>query len=187
MATLIHQPFLPFLTEELGRLHQAKSSGTLFATTINGRLAQFGLDGGEIVFLSFQNVEGIDAVASLREQRVEVGTARFAPGRHRGAVLSLPPTPELISLLATGTAGAPLSRTAAAASANPVAISAEVRAIIEEELTDIGGPIAAMLCEEIWEAGITDLGLALSELAKQLPDPAQAEQLRRNVLSRIKG
>jgi hypothetical protein len=186
MVSPIHQPFLPFLTEELGRLHRARSSGTLFATTISGRLAQFGLDNGEIVFLSFQNVEGLDAVASLREQRVEVGTARFAPGRHRGAVLSLPPTVELLSLLAGGAAGAPLSRAAAAGPSNVIAMSAEVKAIIEEELTEIGGPIAAMLCEEVWEAGIADLGQALTELAKQLPDATQAEQLRRNVLNRLK-
>ena len=185
MVVAAHQPFLPFLVEELSRLHHNQSSGTLFATTINGRLAQFGLANGEIVFLSFQNVEGIEAVAVLRDQKMEVGTARFAPGRHRGAVLSLPPTAELLKLLAAG-AGTTATERASTPSGSGAVLTAEAKAIIEEELTEIGGPIAGMLCEELWEAGVTNLGVALGELAKQLPDPSQAEALRHNVLRRLK-
>ena len=69
MADPPRPAFLAYLVAELGRLHREKRSGTLFATTMNSRLAQFGIERGEVVFLSFQNSQGMEALDMLREER----------------------------------------------------------------------------------------------------------------------
>jgi len=179
MAEPGRQPFLAFLAEELGRLHRDKRSGTLFATTMNSRLAQFGLEQGEVVFLSFQNSQGMEALDLLQEQQVEAGASRFAPGRHRGPKLLLPPTEELVALLREGRA-----HPQPAARSGTVALTHYVKTVIEEELTEIIGPIAGMLCQELW-GSVTNLDQALAALARELPKPGQADNFRQSVIRRL--
>ena len=172
MAEPKHLAFLPFLVGELRKLHDEKKSGTLFATTMNQRLAQFGLDHGEIVYLSFQNVEGMDGLAMLASQRTEVGASRFAAGRHRGEHLKLPPFEDLLRTLQS--AAGTLARS------GTTALDDHVRAIVEHELTDLIGPYAGVMLPEIWETATT-LEQALIAIARELDNAQKSEKLYVNV------
>jgi len=179
MAQPTPPAFLPFVVDELRRLHRERRSGTLFATTMNSRLAQFGLDHGEVVFLSFQNSQGLEALEILQEQQTEAGVSRFAEGRHRGPRLLLPPTEELLNLLQAGPGHPPPVTQPGAA-----ALTHHVKVVVEQELTEIIGPIAGMLCRELW-GSVESLDEALTVLGKELPDPAQAEDFRQKVIRRL--
>lgn len=175
-----HPEFLPFISHELRRLHHEMRSGTLFATTMNQKLAQFGIDHGEVVYLSFNNVEAREGLERLCEQRIGTGVARFAEGRHRGARHDLPPFEELMHLLQKGGAAqgqAPL-KTAVRK------LTHEMRGVIEHELTEMIGPYAAVLCEEMLDSAAT-LDEALTLIGRELPEPALAQRLRDNVRRRL--
>lgn len=175
MAESAHPAFLPFLVQELRRLHREKRSGTLFATTMNQRLAQFGIEQGEIVYLSFQNVEGEDGLLlMLAEQQTGAGVARFAEGRHRGARLNLPATEELLNRLVPGSVSPPADAT------GQPQLTQAIRELIERELTEMIGPYASVLCQEVWDSAAT-IEQALAALGKELPEPELAVRLRQNV------
>ncbi|MBL8250572.1 MAG: hypothetical protein JNK31_02760, partial [Candidatus Competibacter sp.] len=45
-------------------------------------------------------------------------------------------------------------------------------------------PMGAILCDEIW-GSLSSLDLILDALGRELPDPAQVERFRQNVLKRL--
>lgn len=179
MADASSQEFLTFIAHELRRLHHEMRSGTLFATTMNQKLAQFGIDHGEVVYLSFNNVEGREGLERLCEQRVGTGVARFAEGRHRGARHDLPSFEELMHLMQKG--GAPGQAPQKTAVRK---LTQEMRGVIEHELTEMIGPYAAVLCEEKLDTAAT-LDEALTLIGRELPEAALAQRLRDNVRRRL--
>ncbi|HEX9180974.1 MAG TPA: hypothetical protein VF859_11305 [Burkholderiales bacterium] len=181
MATDSPSGLTRVLAEELRRLCADRRSGTLYFATMNRRLVQVGLDQGEIVSLSYQNEHGADALAALAGSDVEPGVSRFAEGAPRGSRMELPPTAEILSRIESR--GAPARRPAAAQ--GTAALSPEIRNAVAEELTEVIGPIADLLCKEIWGT-VTTLDAALGALCRELPDPAQAETFRRNVQRRLR-
>ncbi len=167
------------LVDELRRLRGEKRSGTLYFASMNRRLVQIGLDQGEIVSISFQNEHGPLALALLLKADMEAGVSRFADGPPRGARLPLPATAQILAQIEARPAPAPATGTPAAPR-----LDRETRAVIEEELTEIIGPIAGLLCKDIWNA-VTTVDAALAALGRELPDPGQAERLRERVLRRL--
>lgn len=167
------------LAEELRRLCADRRSGTLYFATMNRRLVQVGLDHGEIVSLSYQNEHGTEALASLAGSDVEPGVSRFAEGAPRGSRMELPPTAEILSRIESRSGAKHPSATHGAA-----ALSPDIRTAVTEELTELIGPIADLLCKEVW-ATATILDAALSALCRELPEPSQAEAFRRNVQRRL--
>jgi len=165
------------LVDELRRLRGEKRSGTLYFASMNRRLVQIGLELGEIVSLSFQNEHGPQALELLLKAEVEAGVSRFADGPPRGARLPLPATSEILAQLETRPV--PAKGTTAAPRLNH-----ETRAAIEEELTELIGPIAGLLCKDIWNT-VSTVEAALAALGRELPDPGQAERLRERVLRRL--
>jgi hypothetical protein len=180
MATTPPSALTRVLAEELRRLCAGKRSGTLYFATMNRRLVQVGLDQGEIVSLSYQNEHGAEALAMLASSDVEPGVSRFAEGPARGSRMELPPTAEILSRIesrrSAGLQPAPAHGTAA--------LSPEVRNAVMEELTEVVGPIADLLCREVW-ATATNLEAALDALCRELPEPHLAEAFRRNVQRRL--
>ncbi|MFO1423258.1 MAG: hypothetical protein U1F70_06330 [Candidatus Competibacteraceae bacterium] len=71
----------------------------LFVAGSDNRLAQFGLDRGEIVFLVFQNKRGLEALSSLKGQDFKISVCRFFDGQASPARLALPPTDEILKQL----------------------------------------------------------------------------------------
>lgn len=167
------------LVDELRRLRGEKRSGTLYFASMNRRLVQVGLEQGEIVSLSFQNEHGPQALDLLLKAEVEAGVSRFADGPPRGARLPLPATPQILAQLEARPAPASATGTPAAPR-----LDREARMAIEEELTELIGPIAGLLCKDIWNT-VTTVDAAVAALGRELPDPGQAERLRERVLRRL--
>jgi len=60
----------------------------------------------------------------------------------------------------------------------------QVKAVVEQELMEFIGPMAMIVCEEVWNA-VNSLDTALDALSRELPDPGQIARFRQNVLKRL--
>lgn len=169
------------LADELRRLCAGRRSGTLYFASMNRRLVQVGLDQGEIVSISYQNDHGSEALEMLARSDLEPGVSRFAEGAPRGSRLPLPPTAEILSRIETPGA---VDQRPAAPRAAAAALSPEIRSAVTEELTELIGPIADLLCSEVWGT-VATLEAALDALCRELPDPGRAEVFRSNVKRRL--
>jgi len=176
-----HADFAKFASEELYKLCRDRRTGTLYIVTTASLLAQFGLSDGEITSLSVQNKHGLEALEALEallKQGASVGTSRFADGHLSNARLTLPSTDEILKQLGGKTlrsnAGDPKS----------VRMTEQTKILVEEELVELIGPIAAILCDEVWSS-VGSLDTALEALSRELPDADQAARFRQNVLKRL--
>lgn len=172
--------FAQFVKGELHRLCQENRTGTLFVASVDNRLVQFGLDQGEIVFVSCQNKRGPEALLLLQGQDFKVSVTRFVEGQRPVIRLELPPTSQILEQL-EGMSSRNL------ATADPVSgrvLSDRIKTVLEQELVEFIGPMAAIVCEETWES-VSGLEAALEVLCRELPDPGQATRFRQNVLKRL--
>jgi hypothetical protein len=172
--------FAQFVKGELPKLCQEKRTGILFIASVDNRLTQFGLDQGQIVFVSCQNKQGPEALQFLRGQNFKVSVARFVEGQRPTSRLELPPTDQILKQLEEGVGrlpamGDPISRRT---------LSDEVKTVLEQELVEFIGPMAAIVCEETWNS-VGELEAALEVLSRELPDPGQVARFRQNVLKRL--
>ena len=85
------------LIDELHALCVAGRSGTMFIITGENHAAQFVLRNGEIVYLTYRLLRGLDALPSMRI--FTVGRYRFQDEPVDRADPGLPPTPDLLALL----------------------------------------------------------------------------------------
>ena len=60
----------------------------------------------------------------------------------------------------------------------------QTKAIVEQELVEFIGPIAAIVCDEVWNS-LGSLDAILDALSQELSDPNQAALFRQNVLKRL--
>ncbi|MDS4041797.1 MAG: cache domain-containing protein [Candidatus Competibacter sp.] len=58
------------------------------------------------------------------------------------------------------------------------------KAVLEQELMEFIGPMAAIVCEETW-GSVSEMEAALEVLGRELPDPGQVVRFRQNVLKRL--
>ena len=93
--------FAELMNDDLPRLCREKRTGMLFIASSDHRLAQFGLDQGEIVFLVFQNKRGLEALSLLKGQDFKVGVCRFFEGQASPSRLVLPSTEDILRQLAS--------------------------------------------------------------------------------------
>jgi hypothetical protein len=177
-----HADFAKFASEELYKLCLDRRTGTLYIVTITSLLAQFGLSNGEITFLSVQNKHGLEALEALEallKQGASVGTSRFADGHVPSFKMALPPTGQILDLL--GKRVGPSPREADPRSGR---MTEQTKKIVEEELVELIGPIAVILCDDAWSSAAS-LDTVLEALSRELPDPDQAARFRQNVLKRL--
>jgi hypothetical protein len=175
-------PFAEFISDELQKLCREQRTGTFSVVTLTSILAQFGLNNGEIVSVSVQHKQGLEGLAALEmlgKQGAKVSTVRFRDGHVMAARLALPPTRSILEQLG-GLVAHPLT----AADPRSVRMTDQVRAVVEQELMEFIGPMAIILCEEVWNA-VASLDTALDTLGQELPDPGQAARFRQKVLARI--
>ncbi|MFO1371329.1 MAG: hypothetical protein U1F42_02705 [Candidatus Competibacteraceae bacterium] len=100
MAHFSSSHFTKSISSELLRLCQESRTGTLFIVTTNSLLIQFSLDDGEIIFMAFQNRQGLEALTLLRQQQAdEVAVFRFVEGKLPKNRLALPPTRQILEQL----------------------------------------------------------------------------------------
>lgn len=170
-----------FVGNELYKLCQEKHTGMLFITSPDHRLVQLGVDQGEIVSLAFQNKQGLQALLSLQTQDFKVNVSRFvewqtSPARQK----DLPSTKDILEQL-TGNKGQP---SAPVKPDNDGPLTDKVKAIVEQELTEFMGPMAAIVCEETW-GSVSNLVQALDALCQELSDTTQAARFQQNVFKRL--
>ncbi|MDG4553880.1 MAG: hypothetical protein P9E24_06490 [Candidatus Competibacter sp.] len=172
--------FARYVDEELRTLCREKRTGTLFIAFANNWLAQIGLSNGEIVALTFQSKHGQEALGLLRGLDVQISISRFAEGQPPIQRAALPPTDLILEQLKV----APGSSGKAAEPVSGRALTDQTKSMLEQELMEFIGPMAAILCEEAWESA-TDLETALTILSRELPDAKQVTRFRQNILKRL--
>lgn len=182
MAQPQRSDFARFASDELHKLCRDHRTGTLYIVTTNSLLAQFGLSNGEITFLSVQNKQGLEALEALElllKQDIRVGTSRFADGHLPASRLALPPTDHILEQLG----GKPV-RSPGGGDPRSVRMTEQTRVIVEQELVEFIGPMAAIVCDEVWSS-VNGLDAVLEALSRELPDPDRAARFRQNVLKRL--
>lgn len=172
--------FAQFVKGELHKLCQEKRTGTLFIASVDNRLVQFGLDQGQIVFVSCQNKRGPEALLLLQEQNFKVSVTRFVEGQSPVNRLELPPTDQILQQLEGGVGRLP----AMGDPASRRTLSDKAKTVLEQELVEFIGPMAAIICEETWNS-VGELEAALEVLSRELPDSGQVARFRQNVLKRL--
>lgn len=177
--------FFSGLATELRRLVEEKRTGTLLVTTLDSRLVQAGLENGEIVYLSFQGEEGVEALQLDQPPQTGIGVVRFVPDRFRRSEAPLPPTAAVLDLIEGAGHGSPSAPGKPETTAPPRdRLNQTDKLIITQELVEDLGPFAVILCEETWQA--TDrLDEALARLTKELRRPGQAAEFKERVFRRM--
>lgn len=177
------QPFLLSLADQLRRLVETASTGTLLLTTVDSQRVQVSVEAGEIVYFSFQGEEGLRWLERHHTLPAGGGASRFVADRVLRAGTALPPTAAVLLMIEHAPSRWP----------NPPEHGAgELRArlrqvdkmIVAQELIEYLGPFASILCDEAW-AVTEQLDLALDLLTRELNGPAQAAEFKDRVRRRI--
>ena len=201
------------LIAELRSLCAGKRSGTLFIITLENHPAQVVLRDGEIVGVSYRLTRGPEALAPLTV--FSAARYRFQGESVLVADPRLPPTADILARLnvesrpaADGPQLASRSDASPRADARPTADASppgdmgagpglglesetvgRLRPLIERELAEFLGPMAAVICDEQL-AGRTGLGpqevaKLVDAIAREIEDPAKAAQFTQRVLSQL--
>lgn len=182
---------IPFtqLIAELRQLCRERRTGMVFITTDDNQLAQLILENGNIVYLFFKTQRGENALRALRQYNT--GSLRFAPGPIPTFRSELPPAEEVLESLQTAddqTLPEPIIDPTEEATAPPpsgrMELSERNKSILLEELTELIGPMAIIVCQEKLRS-FHDLHTTIDVLGSALPDAAQATRFKNNVLHRI--
>jgi len=176
------------LITELRDLHQTQSTGTLFVTTEQNRLAQIHLEEGEINFVSFRGVHGMEALFLLQE--IKAVRLRFTEGALASFKNELPTTSDILRIFGNPNT----SKTQVEVSPGvPVlsnstdnGLSKNDKAVIEESLANFIGPIAGIVCSEHFKS-VHDLETLLTVLAGEIPDPKKAQSFLQTVRQKLSG
>jgi hypothetical protein len=186
---------------ELAALCRAGRTGTLFIATTDNQSARIGLREGEISSLAFRNQRGLDALINLR--KIVAGRINFTDAvMDRGPRGDLPMTVDLLAMLGIDDPPAvvppppePAPPTSPAPTSLPPASSADaqltrVQAVLEAELTEYLGPMAAVICREhIARAAASpphDVRQIVEALAREIGDRTKEERFRQQVLARLR-
>jgi len=81
--------------------------------------------------------------------------------------LELPPTDQILQQLEGG-----MGRSSATVGSGSRGLSDKAKAVLEQELVEFIGPMAAIICGETWNS-VDELEAALEILSRELPDPGQ--------------
>jgi hypothetical protein len=175
----------PELLSELRRLCAERSTGFVLIRPSGVKLARITLEKGEIVFISFQERSGVEALPLL----AAIGSGRldFLPGLGGTAKIPLPPTDEILGRLA----GLVSTETRAvgglgAASSQPGSsvINARSRSILEATLADYIGPMASIVCQGDAVRN-QSLETAIEALAREIPDPDSGRKFIKDVRAKL--
>jgi hypothetical protein len=194
------------LLSELSRLCAARRTGTMFIATTDNQSARIGLQQGDIISLVFRTQRGLEAIDRIR--KITAGRFTFSDTVvDRVASADLPPTSDLLSLLAGNRAPPVVSATPAPPAPPPdaaprpgapaqaqAAASPElvrVQGVIEAELTEFVGPIAPLLCRgHISKAAAAgsplDLPALVEAVAREIGDRAKEDRFKQQALARLR-
>ena len=178
---------LPFseLMIKLKQLCAERSTGLVVIRPSGTKLARMTLEEGKIVFISFQEKNGIDALPLLAT--IDSGQLDFLEGLGGTLKTPLPPTNEILANLSVpalpGRHKVPRSD-ALSGKSNDQLLSAQSRAILQAALTEYIGPMATIICEGDL-ARMHDLETAINALAKEIPDPENSHKFIEDVRAKL--
>jgi hypothetical protein len=164
----------------VARLCREQNTGTLFVKSGHRLVGQVGIESGEIVFLFSLGKRGMAALP-LMLSATDGGHTSFLPGQVP-IKLPLPPTAEILQFLST--------RPAAAGSPNRAdlndgeRLSAATRTVLEKTLREFMGPIAGMVCSDIFRTA-DSIDIAVATLAQELPTRELADRFRELARQRL--
>lgn len=178
---------LPFseLLLKLKQLCAEGATGLVVIRPSGTKLARMTLEKGEIVFVSFQEKNGVDALPLLAT--IDSGQLDFLEGLGGTSKSPLPPTNEIIANLATSVLPGKhkvLESDAISSEARGQLLGAQSRAILQSSLTEYIGPMATIICEGDL-VRIQDLETAIKTLAKEIPDPENSRKFIEDVRAKL--
>jgi hypothetical protein len=168
------------IVASIERLCREQRTGTLFVKSGHRLVGQVGIENGEIVFLFSLGKRGTAALP-LMLSATDGGQTSFLPGQVPIRI-PLPPTAEILEFLSTPTAasGSP-DKVALRADGH---LSAATRTVLENTLREFMGPIAGMVCADIFRSG-GSVDVVVATLAKELPTRELADRFRGLVRERL--
>ena len=190
-----HKGYLPLaeIVQALHTLCQKGRTGVLRIITDNNHTAQFGLEGGRIVFVRYRIRRGVEALEQIK--LIQTGQFSFEEGKSIGNDEARLPGNSGI-LFQLGHPNTPAPRATAPAvpptpqnSTPPPSLSLKedfstaAKIALEDALTEHIGPMAGIVCRNVL-AQASDIGEAITMMKAKIPDPERAEQFERNVMSR---
>ena len=161
-------------------------TGTIFIATSENHSVRIVMQRGEITHVVARGQVGMAAVASIKE--ISGGRLTYSEGAADGGKpQSLPRTSELLAMLS----GEDQTPSGGAVTATLLSKLQQAREIIEAELTEYLGPMAAVVYNEMVTRirqgkGPTTLTAAIDQLAAELSDPDKASRFKDSVRGRIK-
>jgi len=174
------------LIQEVRRLCLETRTGTIFIATSENHSVRIVIQRGAITHVIARGQAGMAALAPIKE--ISGGRLTYSEGAiDAGKPQSLPPTSELLAMLSGED---PTSSVGAVTTALLTHLQ-QSRGIIEAELTEYLGPMAAMVCDEMVARirqgkGPTTLAAAIDHLAGELSDPTKASRFKDGVRERLK-
>ncbi len=178
------------IVDEIQRLCDRKTTGSLFITTSSNRSAQMMFDSGRIVYIYCSNKRGSDAVQMMSS--IDSGKFRFQEGPVPAQSENLPPTSEILKTLIGFAQGAKADSAPADStdsgkpSVAPVeSLTAKQKSVLEDCLAEYIGPMASIICEDHFETAHS-VESAMQALQAEIPSVDQAKQFRQQVLARLK-
>ncbi|MGH7415319.1 MAG: hypothetical protein ACREKJ_14065 [Candidatus Rokuibacteriota bacterium] len=172
------------LIVELRALCAAQRSGTMFIITTENHAAQFVLRDGEIVGLTYRLLRGPDALAGMKS--FTGGRYRFQDETIERTDPRLPATADLLALLIPERAAA-MEPPPAQPPTGVEAVPDRVRLLIERELAEFLGPMAALICQEHLAQGANlasprEISRLVETIAKEIGDPAKEARFKQRIL-----
>lgn len=194
------------LLQKLVRLCDERRTGTLFIAISDNRLARFALKEGAIVAIAFHRNQGMAAVGMMSS--IVASSCQFNDQMMliSGGEQALPPTPELLRILAEEPPlGLLLPASSPASAAAPAPAPAkravehrssyldisellQIKEIIATGLIEIMGPMGQLVCDT-YLAALTDrksVVMAIDSVAAEIDDAELERQFKSSIAEKIK-
>ena len=168
------------VVDQLRDLCHARSSGIVFLTSEDNRMAQVHVNAGHVVAVVCRNQRGFAAIQLMRD--IHCAHMRFdqshIPPANSDALL----TEVFFDYLS---AVHPELSTPAEAHASGAALTADVKATLQKLLAKFIGPMAELICLDHF-ATASDARGAIEALAKEIPSPEDAGKFRADATRAIR-
>lgn len=172
--------YLPFVqvVEEIQQQSRSGATGSLFISTDHNRSAHLIFEDGEIVYIYYFNLHGVEALDAMAD--ITHARFQFQPGMTTEQRVPLPPTAEIINALAAQLPeGTQLEEHTPAPA---IELSDDSKERIEQCLAEYIGPVAAFICEDSLD-NAPDLETAIERMLAEFPSAEEADQCRAELIN----
>ena len=178
------------LIQEIARLCQNGSSGTVFITTRDTHLARVVLVKGEIVFACLQRMNGLDAIRALAV--LPAGVIGFnAELQLVTQKQNLPDTRSVLKILQTGVGNSEqYEATSTAQTVRELPPDSMIMQVLAQEATEYLGPMASIICQEYLQQiadlnSASDILMVIQRLERDINHVEKAAKFRTASIQRL--